>query len=161
MKSGKRIPRGKEEKMDNIATNPETEQLRKELRRTRINCMISSFLSLILLAGGILLFGKIQELTEICRPVAEKVSQLDVGSLNETLDHINASLVTVDWEQVAEALGELDVDAINSAIEGLDTEELSRSLKNLNEAVEKIQEISEKMSEGMSNVTSWVGGMFR
>lgn len=156
-----RMWRGKEEKMDNITTDSGTQKLMKELKRTRIICMVSSFLSLCLFAGGILLFGKVQELTEICRPVAERVSELDVASLNDTLDHINASLETVDWEQVADALGELDVDAINSAIEGLDTEELSESLKNLNDAVEKIQEISEKMNEGMSNVTSWVGSMFR
>ncbi|MDE6926860.1 MAG: hypothetical protein K2O97_14540 [Acetatifactor sp.] len=146
--------------MDHMTTAPDTQKLIKELKRTQIICMVLSFLSLCLLGGGILLFGKVQELTEICRPVAEKVSALDVESLNDTLAHINASLETVDWEQVADALGELDVEAINSAIEGLDTEELSESLKNLNDAVEKVQEISEKMSEGMSNVTSWVGGMF-
>lgn len=147
--------------MENSTVDISTQQLRKELRFTRIVCMVTSVLTIFLLAGGILLFGRVQELAAICEPVAEKVSELDVESLNDTLAHVNAALETVDWEQVADALGELDVDAINSAIEGLDTEELSKSLKNLNDAVEKIQEVSEKMNEGMNNVTSWVGGMFR
>ena len=146
--------------MDNITTDPGTQKLIKELRFTRIICMISSLLTLCLLAGGILLFGKVQELAEVCRPVVEQVSRLDVERLNDTMEHVNASLESVDWEQVADALGELDVEALNSAIEGLDTEELSESLKNLNDAVEKVQEISEKMNEGMNGVTSWVGGMF-
>ncbi len=142
--------------MDNITTDSHTRQLMKELKLTRIICTVSSVLTLCLMAGGILLFGKVQELAEICKPVAEKVSELDVESLNDTLAHINASLETVDWEQVADVLGKLDVEALNSAIEGMDTEELSESLKNLNDAVEKIQEISEKMG----NLTSWVGEMF-
>lgn len=153
--------RGNEEKMDNITTDPGTQKLMKELRLTRIICMISSFLTLCLLAGGILLFGKVQELAEICRPVVEKVSELDVESLNDTMDNINASLETVDWQQVADALGELDVEALNSAIEGLDTEELSKSLKNLSDAVDKVQEISEMMSEKVNKLTSWTGGIFR
>lgn len=147
--------------MDNITTDPGTQKLIKELRFTRIICIISSLLTLCLLAGGILLFGKVQELVEICQPVVEQVSKLDVESLNDTMDHVNASLETVDWEQVANALGELDVDALNSAIEGLDTEELTKSLKNLNDAVDKVQEISEMMSEKVNKLTSWTGGIFR
>ncbi len=147
--------------MDNITTDQVTQKLMKELKFTRIICMISSILTLCLLAGGILLFGKVQELAEICRPVVEKVSELDVKSLNDTMDNINASLETVDWEQVADALGELDVEALNSAIEGLDTEELTKSLKNLNDAVDKVQEISEMMSEKVNKLTSWTGGIFR
>lgn len=153
--------RGNEEKMNNITTDPGTQKLMKELKFTRIICMISSLLTLCLLAGGILLFGKVQELAEICRPVVEQVSKLDVESLNDTMDHINTSLETVDWKQVADALEELDVEALNSAIEGLDTEELTKSLKNLNDAVDKVQEISEMMSEKMNKLTSWTSGIFR
>lgn len=154
--------------MENIATDPVVHQLMKELRFTQIICVVSSLLTLCLLAGGIFLFCRVRGLAESCRPVVEKVEKLDVESLNDTLAHINSSLETVDWEQVAESLSrldvdainsaieKLDVDAINSAIEGLDTEELTQSLKNLNEAVEKIREISDKMS----NMTSWVGGIF-
>ncbi len=145
---------------ENIITGRDSRQLIKELRFTRIVCMVSSVLTLCLLAGGILLLGRVRELEKFCEPVVEKVSQLDVESLNETLGKVNVSLETVDWEQVAEALGELDVDAINSAIEHLDTEELSESLKNLNDAVETVREIGELLSEKMKSLSILLGGLF-
>lgn len=132
--------------MNNNVTDTNTQRLIRELKITRIACIISSALMLCLLAGGVFLYGRVQEIAEMCDPVLEKVSALDVESLNRTMDNVNASLEEVDWEQVAAALGELDVEAINSAIKGLDTEELNKSLKNLNDAVEKIKEISEKLS---------------
>ena len=141
----------KDDAMENRTTDLTVQNLTKELKFTRIICMISSVLTICLMAGGILLFGKVRELGEVCEPVMEKVSELDVESLNDTLAHINESLETVEWDQVAEALEELDVDAVNKAIEGLDTEELTQTLKLINDAAEKIQEIGDKMS----GVFSW------
>ena len=147
--------------MDNMAADSVTGQLIKELKFTRVICMISSLLTICLLAGGILLFGKVRELAGICEPVVEKVLQLDVESLNDTMGHINTSLETVDWEQVAEAMGKLDVDALNSAIEGLDTKELTESLKNLNDAVAKLRELSKLLSEKMNSLSALFGGFFQ
>lgn len=132
--------------MNNNVTDPNTQRLIRELKITRTVCIISSALTLCLLVGGGFLFSRVQKIAEICEPVVEKVSALDVQSLNRTMDNVNASLEGVDWEQVAAALEKLDVEALNSAIEGLDTAELTESLKNLNDAVEKIREISEKLS---------------
>ncbi|MDE6014286.1 MAG: hypothetical protein K2H41_01105 [Acetatifactor sp.] len=142
--------------MDYNAMDSSTSQLMKELRFTRIICIISSVLTFCLLVGGVFLFGKVQKLAEICEPAIEKISDVDVESLNETLDNVNASLESVDWEQVADVLGELDVDALNSAVEGLDTEELTEALQNLNDTVDKIKEVSEKMS----SFGSMFGGIF-
>lgn len=142
--------------MDYNAMDSSTSQLMKELRFTRIICIISSVLTFCLLVGGGFLFGKVQKLAEICEPAIEKISDVDVESLNETLDNVNASLESVDWEQVADVLGELDVDALNSAIEGLDTEELTEALQNLNDTVDKIKEVSDKMS----SFGSMFGGIF-
>ena len=137
--------------MSNITTDAGTRQLLRELKITRVICMISSLLTLCLLAGGVFLFGKVGELIQMCEPVVEKVSELDVESLNDTLGHVNASLEEVDWEEVADALGSLDVSALNAALEGLDTRELSESLKNLNDAVEMIRELGERMSSMLSS----------
>lgn len=132
--------------MNNNVTDLNTQQLIRELKITRIACIISSVLTLCLLAGGVFLFGRVQRMAEICEPVVEQVSALDVESLNRTMDNVNASLEEVDWVQVADALEKLDVEALNSAIEGLDTTELTKSLKNLNDAVERIRELGEKLS---------------
>lgn len=132
--------------MDNNVMDLSTSQLMKELRFTRIICIISSVLTFCLLVGGVFLYGKVQELAEICEPVIEKISDVDVDSLNETLDNVNASLESMDWERVADVLDDLDVDALNSVIEGLDTEELTEALQNLNAVVEKIKELNDKVS---------------
>lgn len=122
-------------------SDPES-RLLKELRFTRIACVISSVLTLCLLAGGVVLFDRVQKLEELCRPVVEQLAGVDVESFNTTLDRVGQTLEDVDWEQVANVLGEFDVESFNTAMEGLDTEELSKGLENLNDAVEKIREIS-------------------
>ena len=141
--------------MNNNITDPNARQLIKELRITRIACIISSVLTLCLLVGGVFLYGRVLRIAEICEPVVKKVAALDVDSLNRTMDNVNASMEEVDWEQMAAVLEELDVEALNSAIEGLDTTELTQSLKNLNDAVEKIRELGEKLS----SFTSLFGGL--
>lgn len=142
--------------MDDSGMESGVGQLMKELKFTRIICMISSALTLCLLIGGVFLFVQVQRLAAVCEPAIEKISDVDVESLNETLDHVNASLESVDWEQVADALGELDVEALNSAIDGLDTEALTESLQNLNEVMEKMRELNDKMN----SFASMFGGIF-
>lgn len=137
--------------MSNVMTDAGTRQLLRELKFTRMICVVSSLLTLCLLAGGVFLFGRVRELAQMCEPMVEKVSELDVESLNGALNHVNASLEQVDWEEVADTLGKLDVDALNSALEGLDTRELSESLRNLNDAVETIRQLGEKMSSLVSS----------
>lgn len=58
---------------------------------------------------------------------------------------------------MADALGSLDVSALNAALEGLDTRELSESLKNLNDAVEMIRELGERMSSMLSSFGDFFG----
>lgn len=148
-------------------------QLRKELRATRFFCVISSFLTGALLVGGVLLFGQIKPVftfVEEVQPVLEELSQLDMDGVNLTLEQISYTVSSVDWKQVSDAvssvdwqqvsdaigsvdwqtvsdsLSELDVDAINEAIEGLDTEELSKAIENLNNTVEALEGLREKIS---------------
>ncbi len=142
--------------MNNSISDTNTAKLMKELKFTRIICMISSVLTLCLLIGGVFLFDRVRDLSEMCEPAVEKISDIDMESFNNTLNHVNATLEKVDWEQVADSLGKLDVDAINSAIEGLDTEEFSEALKNLNDAVEKIKELGERLS----SLPTWISERF-
>lgn len=72
--------------------------------------------------------------------VSNKVTQLDVGALNEVIDGL-------DVDAISKTIDELDVEALNKAIEGLDTRELSEAVKNLNATVEKVKEISETLSK--------------
>lgn len=144
--------------MSNIAMDSDTRRLMKELKLTQTICMVSSVLILCLLGGGIFLFGRVRELAKLCEPVVERLSVIDVESLNNTLEQVNASLEEVNLEQVADTLEQvagtveqLDVEALNAALEGLDAQELSESLRNLNDASEKIREIGEKINSLFSS----------
>lgn len=119
-------------------------QLRKELRITRIFCGISSILTLLLLVGGFVVTTKAQDYAAEITPVVQKLSELDVEEFNQTMANVNASLQSVDWEQVAASLESLDVEAINAAIEDLDTAELTEALTNLNEASDTMKSFGEK-----------------
>lgn len=149
------------------------EQLRKELRTTRIFCMITSMLTVVLLVGGIVLLWQLKPVfawMEQTQPVLKEFTELDIDGVNLTLEQISYTLGSVDWQQVSDAVGsvdwqqvsdsigsvdwqklsdtvsELDVDAINDAIEGLNTEELSEAIENLNNTIEVLEGFGEKIS---------------
>ena len=138
------------ENMRDSQTQNNMEKLTRELRTTRIFCLATSLLAILLLAGGGILYLKLQGMMERAEPMMEQVSQLDVEALNGTLRQLEESLGKVDWAQVSDTLGRLDVDALNTAIENLDTQELSTSLANLNKAVEAIQEAKEAIQSFLS-----------
>lgn len=126
------------------------EKLSRELRMTRIFCGITSLFTVVLLVGGAILYMRLQGMAERARPLVEQASRVDVEALNGTLQQIEETLGSVDWTQVSDTLGELDVEALNAAIENLDTQELSTSLANLNDAVDAIQEVKEKLNSFLS-----------
>ncbi len=135
--------------MENRETEMSMELLAKQLRMTRVFCMISSMLTLCLLLGGVFLFSKLQPVFDFLQeiePAMEQLSALDIESVNTTLEQINATLGSVDWQQVSDSLGQLDVEAINTAIEGLDTEALSEAIENLNKTADTLEGWGEKLS---------------
>lgn len=123
------------------------EILKKELKFTRICCMVSSVLTVCLLAAVIILFVKLQPVYEFIntsKPALEKVAEIDVDTLNKTVGTLNETMGEVDWESLSESLDALDVEAINKLIESYDPEEFSRTLDNLNNAIEMIGTVSQK-----------------
>lgn len=129
--------------------NDELEILRRELRLTRIFCMVSSAVTLCLLAGIIILSSRVKPVYEFMKeagPVLEQASKLDVDAFNETLNRMNESLGQVDWAQLSDTLNSLDVDAINNALENLDMEEFSKTLANLNNVADALKDLSSKFS---------------
>ncbi len=87
------------------------------------------------------------------QPVLDQAAAVDVENVNETLRQVRESLEDVDLEQVAammeqavETLDEVDVEALNDAISGLDTKELSRTMANLNDAVESLRSVEDSLN---------------
>ena len=91
------------------------EKLRKELRMTRIFSSITSVLLICVLIGGFIIFSKMQ-------------------------DYMDTAMQLV--EELSAQLKQLDMDALNEAIAGLNTEELSKALENLNDAAETLENFS-------------------
>lgn len=147
--------------MENHELEQSFRQLRKELRMTRIFCVISALLTAGLLVGGVFVYKQIQPVIEMIRdvqPVIEQLSSLDIEGINEALEQVNGTLDTIDWQMLDDALGSidwqgvtdslsrLDVDAINSAIEGLDIDGVSEAIENLNNAADVLEGLGEKFS---------------
>lgn len=118
------------------------EKLSRELHITRIFCMLSSFLTILVLIGGVFFFMALRQVRAEAEPIIQQISALDVESFNETLAQVDS----VDWAGVSQTIEQLDVDALNRALGGLDTEELSKAMENLNRAVETLERVGEAFS---------------
>lgn len=136
------------------------EQLRKELRITRVVCIVSSVLTSALLLGGILLYGQMRpvlEMTKETGPIIEELAELDIESVNMTLEQVGNTLgsvdwkevsnaiESVDWQQVSDTIGELDVEAFNNAVEDLDTKEFSKAIERLNKVIDVLEGWGDKL----------------
>lgn len=143
--------------MNEQQINGETEKLIKKLRRelvfTRIMCLVSSVLTILLLAGGAYLIEQVRVVMVQVQPVLDQAAAVDIENVNETLRQVRTSLAEVDlaevaemMEQAVETLNEVDFEALNKAISGLDTAELSRTLANLNDAVESLKKVEDSLN---------------
>ena len=141
--------------------NQEMEKLRRELRMTRVCCTVTSLLVVVLLAGGFLVFGKVQSYAEQIMPLVQQISALEFDTLNETLGSLNRTLEDMDWEAFSAQMAQLDMDALNEAIAGLDTAELSQALEKLNDITESLEKFSSSIKEFVSKLggSSWLGSL--
>ena len=99
------------------------EKLRKELRMTRVFSSITSILLICVLIGGFIVFSKMQQYMDITMQMVEELSA---------------------------QLKQLDMNALNEAIAGLNTEELSKALENLNEAAETLENFGRSIKDFFS-----------
>lgn len=140
------------EKQLNEVSDNLIKKLRRELLVTRIMCGVTSALTILLLAGGGYLFGQMRRVVEQVQPVIEQAKAVDVENMNETLRQVRTSLENIELEEVVatlkqavDTLDTVDIDALNSAIEGLNTEELSKALANLNDAVDSLRKVEQSL----------------
>ena len=146
--------------MNNQMTENSLEQLKKELRTTRIFCLISSILTGMLLVGGILIYTQIKPVLDVVKdatPIVNELAKLDINSVNTTLEQVSGTLESVDWEGVSTAVGSvewqevsetisgIDAEAFNKAVEDLDTKELSKAIERLNSVIDALEDWGEKL----------------
>lgn len=136
----------------------EWEELKKELRMTRIFCVVSALLTAGLLLAIILLSIRIQPLiryAEETRPVLDSLAALDVEAVNGTLNQLE----NMDLKALADSINELDMSVVNetleqvdSALEDMDVEALSTAIQNLNSIVESLKSVSSKISNFFGSI---------
>ena len=122
-------------------------RFRRELRITRVICLVLAVLLVLVLVGGGFFFRELRLAREQMEPLVEQISALNMDELNLALEEVNKTLETVDWDQVTQAIGNLDVDALNTAIENLDTKELSEALTKLNDAVDSLGRMRDSLKQ--------------
>lgn len=139
----------------NVISQDDLGKLFRELRFTRSVSIISSLLAMLLLILGCWLIYTIKDIERETEPVLEKIAEVDMENLNATLKHVNETLESVDLEPIVQAIEELDVEGFNAAINSLDMEELTKALKNLNDAADIFRQISQTFSQLLSPLTSF------
>lgn len=125
------------------------DEIKKELRLTRFFCIISSLLTICLLAGIGLLVIKLQPVylfMKEAQPVLEQISELDVDTMNGVLQDLDASMGQVDWKELADSLEQLDIETINDSLQSLDVDELSSALEHINKAADTLDALGERLS---------------
>ena len=118
--------------------------LRKELKVTRYCSLFVAVLLIIVIIGGVSVMNMLRPaITAVqeMQPVMEQMAELDVDMLNEKIV-------------------QLDIEGLNQAISELDMEEVTKALTNMNDAVEKLQEIGEGFSKFSSSVNQSISGLF-
>lgn len=150
MKEERIYPMQPEAGTNGSAAEEAMESLRRELRISRIFNGIVSLLLVCLIAGGVFVGVKVQKFAAEVQPIAEKLAEVDVDALNDTMENLNDTMKEVDWEQLSQQLSKLDMEALNEAIDGLDTKALSDTLEKLNQAAEVLESFSDSMKSFFS-----------
>lgn len=121
--------------------------LRRELKRTRIFCTISSVLSICLLVCMVIIAINIRPVIAYASETKDKLEQLAQFTREAEPLLADISQFTQDIHTGISQLSEVDMDALNKTLErleALDTEELSKALKNLNDAADRLTDISNR-----------------
>lgn len=139
--------------MNATNTSPEYQQLRKELKRTRLFCLVSSLLTACLLVGSIFLSFQLRKLTDFVEETAPQLDKLIVFTeeIKPTLDNVSDFLE--DAAPALDEISEIDIDSLNGTLNGLkdlDMEALTKSLKALNGIVDNLNSVSERLGSVFS-----------
>ena len=140
----------------NNDTTEMIENLRRELRLTRIITIVSILLTLCM--AGLVIYFQHTVRTAV-EPLTEQMAQMDMDTLNSIMEDMEVMTgelaeADIDWEKLSDTVNSLDVEALNEAIAGLNTEEFSETIGHLNDAIEALQ----NLGSSASSLTDWLFG---
>ena len=126
--------------------------LKKSLRITRLLCAVCAVVSILLLAGFVLLYVKASPMLESAKalgPVMESLKEIDKDAISDAMSIFADK--SVDWKGITKNLRDLDIKKINNTLNQLDVEGLNRSITRINEALESVSGVLDKL-KGLGNL---------
>ncbi len=120
------------------------EALEKQMRLTRIFCILSVSASVLLLLVMFLIFLRLKPLFAVLEDVSASIGQISQSLEQLDLEAINDMMSELDVEGINETIASLDVEGINEVVASVDTKQLSDILDHLSKVTETLQGISEK-----------------
>ena len=127
-------------------------KLKKEILINRIISCVTLVMTTVILVLAILAFVEIKEFFAEIEPVVEELSKIDMEALNASLNHFNDIIETFNLDDVMETINSIDFEGINEILEGLDVNELTETLENINEGADRLDQISEWFEKSPLNI---------
>ena len=128
----------------------EMNALKKSLMINRICSIVSSVLSLILIAVLVIGISRINAFIKEVQVVADQVAAIDVDQVNDAIEKFNVTVEQIDFEYINDSFKEVDMKKIGEIVETINAAELEETLENINNVSEKLKKVSETISNFFS-----------
>lgn len=127
-------------------------KLRKDMLVNRIISIVTLVFTTVILVLAIVAFVELKQFLDEVEPVVEELSKIDIEALNESLNHFNDIIETFNVDDFMDTMNSIDFEGINEVLEGLDVNELTETLENINEGADRLDEISEWFENSPLNI---------
>ncbi len=127
-------------------------KLKKEMLINRIISGVNLLMTTAILVLAIFAFVELKDFLAQVEPVIEELSKIDMEALNESLNNFNNIMETFNFDDILETFNSIDFAGINEVMEGLDVNELTETLENINEGAERLDQIGEWFENSPLNI---------
>lgn len=127
-------------------------KLKKEMVINRIISCVTLAMTTVILVLVIIAFTELNQFLAMVEPVVEELSKIDMEALNESLNNFNNIIETFNVDELMDTINSIDFEGINEVLNGLDVDELTETLQNINEGADRLDEISEWFENSPLNI---------
>lgn len=127
-------------------------KLKKDMLINRIISIVTLVFTTAILVVAIVAFVELKQFLDEVEPVVEELSKIDIEALNESLNHFNNIIKTFNIDDFMDTMNSIDFEGINEILEGLDVEELTETLENINEGADRLDEIGDWFEDSPLNI---------
>lgn len=127
-------------------------KLKKDMTINRVISSITLAVSIAVLVLAIIGFVEIKDFLAVTEPVIEELSKIDMEELNESLEHFNFVMETLNLEGIKETFDSINFEGLNDLLEGLDVNALTETLDNINEGANRLDQIGDWFEDSPFNI---------